>query len=300
MSDHSIRSVVIVGGGTAGWMAAAALVRLLDKQSIAITVIESDEIGTVGVGEATIPPIIAYNNMLGINEDEFLAATKATFKLGIEFVETRDVRLIYFDPLGFLVPHATRTFTNSVAWQRRMLGWAPTEPTTILLKDLADYGNAFAGSAPRNRLIFDVAPLSLAFETNAAVERMYWLMNHELVHVAMGDLASEEDRRWRRFFSGKIAPQKEHPESLLYSYLTIPGFTAPRWYHEGSAVFMETWMSGGLGRAQGGYDEMVFRTMVRDGTRFYDPLGLVSRGVRVDFQTGANAYLYGARFVTWL
>lgn len=65
-------------------------------------------------------------------------------------------------------------------------------------------------------------------------------------------------------------------------------------------MFLETWMGGGLGRAQGGYDEMVFRTMVRDGAHFYDPLGLASRGVRVDFQVGANAYLYGTRFFTWL
>ncbi len=79
----------------------------------------------------------------------------------------------------------------------------------------------------------------------------------------------------------------------------MPRFTAPRWYLEGSAVFLETWMAGGLGRAQGGYDEMVFRAMVRDGAHFYDPLGLVARG-RVDFQAGANAYLYGTRFITWL
>ncbi len=59
-------------------------------------------------------------------------------------------------------------------------------------------------------------------------------------------------------------------------------------------------MGGGVGRAQGGYDEMVFRSMVEEGAHFYDPLGLVSRGVRVDFQVGANAYLYGTRFFTWL
>ena len=63
---------------------------------------------------------------------------------------------------------------------------------------------------------------------------------------------------------------------------------------------METWMSGGVGRAQGGYDEMVFRAMVRDGAHFYDPLGLASRGTKVDFQVGANAYLYGTRFFTYL
>ena len=65
-------------------------------------------------------------------------------------------------------------------------------------------------------------------------------------------------------------------------------------------MFIETWMGGGLGRAQGGYDEMVFRAMVRDDAHFYDPLGLVSRGTRIDFQVGANAYLYGTRFFTWL
>ena len=58
-------------------------------------------------------------------------------------------------------------------------------------------------------------------------------------------------------------------------------------------MFMETWLGGGLGRAQGGYDEMMFRAMVRDGAPFYDPLALVSTGTEVDFQVGANAYLYG-------
>ena len=65
-------------------------------------------------------------------------------------------------------------------------------------------------------------------------------------------------------------------------------------------MFFETWMGGGLGRAQGGYDETVFRAMVRDDAHFYDPLGLVSRGISVSFQAGGNAYLYGTRFFTYL
>ena len=146
----------------------------------------------------------------------------------------------------------------------------------------------------------EVAPLSRAFETSPASERMYSTMNHELIHVVQSDIASDEDRRWRAFFLGKVRARSENPESLLYSYLTIPRFTAPRWYLEGGAVFFETWMGGGLGRAQAGYDEMVFRAMVRDDAHFYDPLGLASRGSRVDFQTGVNAYLYGGRFFTWL
>ncbi len=220
--------------------------------------------------------------------------------LGLSYVETKDLRLVYFDNLGFLVPHAVRTFTNSLDFQRRTFGWTPYERTTVLLKDYSDYGNAVAISAPNNLLIFDIAPLSRAFETFPASERMYSLMNHELVHVATGDVWSRQDDAWRRFFFGKVAARPQNPETLLYSYLTVPRFTAPRWYNEGSAVFMETWMGGGLGRAQGGYDEMVFRAMVRDDAPFYDPLGLVSRGVRTDFQVGVNAYLYGTRFFTWL
>ncbi|HYL89591.1 MAG TPA: hypothetical protein VEU32_12610 [Burkholderiales bacterium] len=221
--------------------------------------------------------------------------------LGLSFVETKDLRLVYFDPqLSYLAPHAVRTFTNALAFQRRVLGWEPYEKVTVFLKDFSDYGNASASPLPRNTLRFDMAPVSYAFETFSASERLYSIMNHELTHVATTDIASETDRKWRRFFGGKVFPTQPHPETLLYSYLTVPRFTVPRWYAEGSAVFMETWMAGGLGRVQSGFYEMVFRAMVRDHAHFYDPLGLDSRGTRIDFQVGSNAYLYGTRFFTWL
>ena len=228
------------------------------------------------------------------------AAADDASPLGLSYVETSDLTIVYFDSLSHLVPHATRTLTNSHAWQRRVFGWTPSQKVGVLLKDFSDYGGASAWVAPRNSLNIDVAPLSMAFETFAASERLYSLSNHELVHVATGDGASAEDRFWRGLFRGKVTPQSQNPESLLYNYLTVPRFAVPRWYLEGSAVFMETWMSGGIGRAQGGYDEMVFRAMVRDNVAFYDPLGLASKGVRVDFQVGANAYLYVTRFFTWL
>jgi hypothetical protein len=126
------------------------------------------------------------------------------------------------------------------------------------------------------------------------------IMNHELVHIATMDRAAPRDAAFRRLFGGKVMPLAEQPESILYFFLTTPRVAAPRWYHEGIAVFVDTWMAGGLGRAQGGYDEMVFRSMVRDGADFYDPLGLVSEGTKVDFQVEVNSYLYGTRFMTWL
>ncbi len=97
--DRRIRKVLVVGGGSAGWMTAAMLGQIL-RQDCEVTLVESDDIGIVGVGEATIPPIRTFNQTLGIAERDFVRATHATFKLGIEFVGwgTRDTR--YFHPFG--------------------------------------------------------------------------------------------------------------------------------------------------------------------------------------------------------
>ncbi len=126
------------------------------------------------------------------------------------------------------------------------------------------------------------------------------IMNHEMTHVATMDIANEQDLRWRRFFGGKPRQNDVHPESILYNYLATPRLSAPRWYQEGSATFVETWMSGGVGRAQGAYDEMVFRSMVRDDAHFYNNLGIVAEGSSIDFQGMVNAYLYGTRFMSYL
>jgi tryptophan 7-halogenase len=95
-----VRNVVIAGGGTAGWMAAAALSKMLPMPESSITLVESDDIGIVGVGEATIPPIKTFNAMLGIDEHEFVTATKGSFKLGIEFDGWQHEGEAYLHPFG--------------------------------------------------------------------------------------------------------------------------------------------------------------------------------------------------------
>ena len=240
-------------------------------------------------------PRLAVTTVLAFASGPALPADRA-------FVETdNQLRIVYYDPGEFaLVPHATQSFLSALAAHKRVWGYVPNDGLTVFLRDWQDYGNASAYWAPRNLITVDVSPSYDPYETLSPTDRFESIAVHELAHIATTDRASPEDYRWRHLFNGKVSVDSAHPETLLYNYLTVPRGTTPRWYLEGSAVFMETWMMGGVGRAQGGYDEMVFRAMVQDGAKFYDPLGLVSKGTEIDFQTGANAYLYGTRFMDYL
>ena len=94
-----IRKVVVVGGGTSGWISAALLAKVLGK-AVDITLVESDDIGTIGVGEATIPPILTLNKVLGLDEADFMRRTQATIKLGIQFEGWGSVGNVYMHAFG--------------------------------------------------------------------------------------------------------------------------------------------------------------------------------------------------------
>ncbi len=216
-------------------------------------------------------------------------------------LETKDLRVIYYgQSYVYLVQHITRCSENALQFHKNLFHYRPGEKITVLLHDFNDYGNAGADALPRDHVTLSIAPNNYVYETVPANERMNSTMNHEFVHIVSTDAISRPDSFFRSIFLGKVSTTSEQPVTILYSYLTNPRRYAPRWYHEGIAVFMETWMAGGLGRALGAYDEMAFRTMVLDSSTIYDMVGLESEGTKVDFQVGVNSYLYGTRFVSYL
>jgi len=215
--------------------------------------------------------------------------------------KTEQLNLVYYDKAHeYLSYHLARSFENSLAFHRKLFNYTPTEPVLILMQDFGDYGHGGTSTLPWNYVSIGIEPFDYVYDTLPANERMNWLMHHELVHVVATDKAAGSDLFFRKLFRGKVSPIQENPISMFYSFLTSPRWYSPRWYHEGIAVFLETWMAGGVGRSLGGYDEMAFRTMVLEGSHFYDIVGLESEGTTIDFQVGQNSYLYGTRFVTWL
>lgn len=228
----------------------------------------------------------------------FLQQTSFAQKIG--HLQADKLDLIYFGKrYSYLLPHVSQTFENAMSFHRNFWDYKDIN-TNVLLNDFEDMGHAAALVMPFSQVQIGIEPYGFAFSIIPSNERFQWLFNHELTHVVMADKANKRDTFYRQIMQGKIRRNEEMPLSAVWSYLTTPRWYSPRWYQEGIACFMETWMSGGLGRAMGTYDEMYFRSIVNEHQTIYSLVGLETEGTSIDFQVGANSYLYGSRFVTYL
>ena len=190
MNDKRIRRIVIVGGGTAGWMAAASLAHHFANTGMSITVVESTAIGTVGVGEATIPAIRDYLRGLGIDEFELMRATQATVKLGIEFEDWSHIGKSFFHPFGlFGAPARDVAFHQywlKVAQSGHRCKFAEYSLAAVLAKQ-----NRFTRPHPNPESLLSVFDWALHFDASlfAKYLRTYALklgvmhLDRKLMHV---------------------------------------------------------------------------------------------------------------------
>ena len=144
-------------------------------------------------------------------------------------IETEQMSLVTYD-FGhkYILPHAGRCFHNALDFHSKLFDYTPSEKITVLIQDFGDYGNGGATAVPKNAISMGLAPFSYAFETSPAGERVFSMMNHEMIHVIALDNSSKTDRFFRKAFFGKVKPTSDHPISMGYSYLTSPRRYSPR------------------------------------------------------------------------
>ncbi|MHB8812807.1 MAG: tryptophan halogenase family protein [Steroidobacteraceae bacterium] len=197
--------IVILGGGTAGWICAAAFRRQLPVQDYSITLVESDEIGTVGVGEATLPSIKGFNDLLGIDEADFMRRTRATFKLGIEFCDWDRQGERYVHPFGaFGKPWGGVEFQHH--WLRARLTGRECAP-------LQEYSFSV------------VAALSNVFEPpdsdSRSIRSTYSYAYHLDAGLYAAFLRSWAIERGVRRIEGRVSQVRRHPETGNLVELTL-------------------------------------------------------------------------------
>ena len=158
-SQPLVKKVVIVGGGTAGWMAAAAMTKIFGKSDMQIQLVESDQIGSIGVGEATIPQINLFNRLLGLDEDEFVKYTHATYKLGIEFVNWTRLGDSYIHSFGTYGANMEGISFHHFWLQQHQAGY-PHDLSEFSLEAVAAYQGKFmrptkqAGNSPLSQIAY--------------------------------------------------------------------------------------------------------------------------------------------------
>ena len=212
-----------------------------------------------------------------------------------------DATVCFFDKnQSQYLPLLMRRYQKSRALHTQIWGGLPEQAPFMMLTDWEDDGNGGVAAMPHTLIQIGMAPLNMSYFVAPTNERYDHLFKHEYTHVIMDDKTNRFDNLLRSFTGTKVVPDSRYPLSALWSYFNTPRWYCPRWYHEGIACFMETWLADGAGRALGGYDEAYFRTQIKDGRKLFSIVGLETEGSTSDFQQGATSYLYGTRFVNYL
>ena len=197
METPKIHKVVVAGGGTAGWMAAAALSKLLGK-TLDITLIESDEIGTVGVGEATIPTLITLHELLQIKEQDFVSAVQGTFKLGISFENWRDVGEDYIHSFGY---------TGKDCWAAGFQHFWLKGQKMGISEEYGEYCTEWAAAKDNRFAVLPNSALNYAYHFDASLYAKF------LRGIAEENGAARQE--------GKIKTVEQHPETGFITGVTL-------------------------------------------------------------------------------
>lgn len=197
MTQNNIHKVVIAGGGTAGWMAAASLSKLLGK-TLDITLVESDVIGTVGVGEATIPTLLTLHELLQIKEQDFISAVQGTFKLGISFESWRDVDEDYIHSFGW---------TGKDCWAAGFQHFWLKGMRLGISKEFGEYCNEWVAAKHRRFAVLPNQGLNYAYHIDASLYARF-----------LRKIAEEHGCRRQE---GKIDKVDVDPESGFITALTL-------------------------------------------------------------------------------
>lgn len=215
MNARGVRSFVIVGGGTAGWMAAAALARVLTGSSCEITLVESEAIGTIGVGEATIPSLPAFHRLLEVDEREFSRATRATFKLAIQFRDWRSIGEVFLHPFG---PYGLNTQHSlfQAYWLKRRQEGSPSPLEEWSVTGLAARMGRFG------------RPMSLAAGTRSSCDEASALRNLSYAYhldavLYAGFLRTYAEKRGVRRMAGRVVDVEMDGRGLVDSLRLADG-----------------------------------------------------------------------------
>lgn len=215
--------------------------------------------------------------------------------------EADDAFLIFGDKNQFqYVPHIMGKYRSAKALHGNVWGTLPEQAPYIVFSDMEDDGNAGVSSIPHNYMLIGLSPLNKSYFTSPSNERYDYVFKHEYTHSVMQDKPNAQDEKWRRFTRGKIVQNPAYPLSALWSYMAVPRMFCPRWYQEGIACFMETWLNDGIGRSLSGLDETYFRSNIFEGKELHSVVGLETEGSTSDYRLGGTGYLYGTRFVNYL